>query len=358
MSGWNDGLINRADCVALCWLLIWRGLQLEESEFAAREREIDEFQAERLAALGMALAERDRSNEYIAEVKIDHMRQTLLNQRDQKLAKLAQQRVKAMRKLQTQRQETLPASLRHQTKLTTRPGTRNIVDDYHTPHSEVYAPLRRSGVANAAPERNDVSKATNLPKSTIAMDDFTQSVNHLTRQMVVPKPRMEPRRSPKGAAERHEEHMRESLKLASSKFTQSTRSIADRLPSWRTEAKVERPATPVVEAASEEEKTQDDLQVALVMLQSLLRGRRDQNIMFQGREARLDLIRELQAGKGGQGPHASAQNPVQEAAAELEEDTQARRGEVGQSGVDTVAGAQVSGMLASFAEAEQERRKL
>jgi len=57
--------------------------QLESEEFAAREQEIDDFQEDRLKTLALALAERDRTNEYLADVRVDALRQRKLANRDQ-----------------------------------------------------------------------------------------------------------------------------------------------------------------------------------------------------------------------------------------------------------------------------------
>ena len=56
-----------------------------------------------------------------------------------------------------------------------------------------------------------------------------------------------------------------------------------------------RPVTPTVEVTHE-----DDDEAAIVLLQRLLRGRAQQNLMFEGKEHRLPVIRELRflEGKG------------------------------------------------------------
>lgn len=63
-----------------------------------------------------------------------------------------------------------------------------------------------------------------------------------------------------------------------------------------------RPNTPVFEdfkqkrcEDSNQLETQDDKKRAVILLQRLLRGRAMQNMMFEGKEKRLDLIAELRA---------------------------------------------------------------
>jgi hypothetical protein len=61
-----------------------------------------------------------------------------------------------------------------------------------------------------------------------------------------------------------------------------------------------RPKTPVhrdiVRIENEDEyERQDQKQKAAILLQRLIRGRANQNMMFEGKEKRLDLIAELRA---------------------------------------------------------------
>jgi hypothetical protein len=64
------------------------------------------------------------------------------------------------------------------------------------------------------------------------------------------------------------------------------------VPQWRKpQKKIERPPTPTFD--TEDEKEKDDLDNAVLLLQKLLRGRTTQNMMFEGKERRLELIQEM-----------------------------------------------------------------
>merc|ERR550514_1235595 len=66
---------------------------------------------------------------------------------------------------------------------------------------------------------------------------------------------------------------------------------ASLLPSWRRRAeKTERPPTPTL---PEEEADAEEKELALIMLQKLIRGRAAQNMMYEGKERRGELINEL-----------------------------------------------------------------
>ena len=61
-----------------------------------------------------------------------------------------------------------------------------------------------------------------------------------------------------------------------------------------------RPPTPIAKEFQrsdnkEQHETNDRRQRAIILLQRLLRGRAKQNMMFEGKEKRLDLIAELRA---------------------------------------------------------------
>jgi len=61
-----------------------------------------------------------------------------------------------------------------------------------------------------------------------------------------------------------------------------------------------RPKTPLYREITRSENVQDyekndKKQLAIILLQRLIRGRAKQNMMFEGKEKRLDLIAELRA---------------------------------------------------------------
>merc|ERR1711998_118148 len=63
------------------------------------------------------------------------------------------------------------------------------------------------------------------------------------------------------------------------------------LPAWRTRvSKAERPPTPTVDI-----DPSDEMANCIVLIQRLLRGRAVQNAIFEGKERRKELIRELRA---------------------------------------------------------------
>lgn len=136
--------------------------------------------------------------------------------------------------------------------------------------------------------------------------------------------------------ESHLERVRESLARKTSGEAEPKRS----LPAWRkTPERVHRPATPRAAAPPGEEETD----LALVLLQRLLRGRAVQDIMFEGKERRMALIRELRASE-----------PLEAEAEDLartDADAEAQRSqeEAANAAVDAAQGEVVSHTLAYLA---------
>ena len=104
----------------------------EMTEWRAREAEIDRIQAQRLALLEKAVYEREKEREFLAEQRVEAIRQRRLEEKERAVAAIQRDRIKALRKISKSRK------LATQTK-----EPRDIIQDYHDFGSAVYAPIRR-----------------------------------------------------------------------------------------------------------------------------------------------------------------------------------------------------------------------
>ncbi len=264
-----------------------RRMMMEEQEtreWKAREAEIDRIQARRLAMLEKALAEREQETEFLAEQRVETMRQRRLDEKERKVAAIQRQRIKALRKLSTARKQADPV-----------PEDTDIIRQYHDYGSNAYAPTRRDGAAGM--------------RSVTAIDATLRDVASLDQlvdmQRTLPKSTLEPRTGAPASRiskmrvseRRHEESITGHLKqmdrlLRSGMFGKSP--PRERLqPSWRKKVKkTVRPPTPGRSAPGMDARA-EGLQRALLLLKRLLRGRAVQNFMFEGKERRIALIREL-----------------------------------------------------------------
>jgi len=101
------------------------------------------------------------------------------------------------------------------------------------------------------------------------------------------------------------------------------------LPAWRTRvSKAERPPTPTVDI-----DPSDEMANCIVLIQRLLRGRAVQNAIFEGKERRKELIRELRAAD-----EVGLESEMADVVAE-------KKDAIKEASADTVAGETVSGMM-------------
>ena len=87
-------------------------LELQEMrEFRLRQREMDEAHEERLDLLRQALVDRDQDNEFLAEQRVEALRQRQIEERDRSVEQIQSQRIKVLRKLSMARGRLqMPAS--------------------------------------------------------------------------------------------------------------------------------------------------------------------------------------------------------------------------------------------------------
>lgn len=258
----------------------------ELKEWAHREAEIDKLQEERLSLLHAAIHERDQENEFLSEQRIEALRQRKLEEKDQAIAAIQQRRIKVLRKLSKARKQATPAL---------DPPKRDIIAEYASYASRVYAPITRQGQhPDKASERFEVKK-TEI-QTTLGGLTFLESTLPPKLTMTnTSKPR---KKAAKSAKERsaqvvagHLQRMDDMIKTEKLSKSGKAADSAPLLPSWRRRAeKTERPQTPTLPDESEESEEQT---LALILLQKLIRGRAVQNMMFEGKERRGELIAEL-----------------------------------------------------------------
>ena len=109
----------------------------ELKEYAIREGEIDQSHIQRLDQVKRALALRDEGAVFLAEQKVETLRQDRMEKREEALEKIRKKRLKVLRKLVKQRSQANPVLSTTQ--------KRDVMGEYRSFESEVYAPLKRGG---------------------------------------------------------------------------------------------------------------------------------------------------------------------------------------------------------------------
>ncbi len=310
--------------------------QQELREFGAREEEFDRMREQRISVLRRAIDERDAANEFLAEQRVEALRQRLVEGRDKVLAHIQTRRVKALRKLGKAR-----ASAKFPGGFNSRKG-RAIIDEYADFGSKIYAPVRRDGQAvDNDGNRFDVLSRTQPKPGLEGVAAMERSIPAKMFKTKVIKPGKA--KASNTAAERKALALTADLQLMDTVIKAATGEVemdeemAEIMPaasaSWKTKTKrAERPATPVIEDKDEKEI---EVVQALSLLQKLLRGRAVQNTMYEGKTRRIELIKELRASDG-----------VKEDPADLEKPTKEERiAKVHQTAIDTMAGETASALF-------------
>eukprot|EP00644_Phytophthora_capsici_P008063 jgi/Phyca11/510337/fgenesh2_kg.PHYCAscaffold_58_\ len=276
----------------------------ETREWAFREAEIDAFHDQRVALLEQALAEREKENAFLSEQRLEAVRQRLLHEKENALEAIQQERVAALRKLtkkraQRQQERGIGAS---------KPERgRDIIAEYANFGSQVYAPVTRDGKAG----KTDVRELGIGKPQFLQLDALRELESAVPTRMLQPaagkyKPREKSGRTAKerkqAAVEAHLLKMESIIKKSKEQSDntgegahgQNTSSPLARRASQKQQQLV-RPPTPDYALAHVANSHEHELQDAVRLLQKLLRGRAVQNMMFEGKERRAELIAELRA---------------------------------------------------------------
>lgn len=328
-------------------------LQLQEmKEFRLRQREIDEEQSARLDALRQALSDRDAEAEFLVEQRVEAMRQRQIVERDRSLDKIQAQRLKVLRKLSMARGR-IRAPSKHK---------RNLIEEYAGYASQVYAPLTRLGRrTDKDPEKWDVSNVVpklgmtqglldglKMKKTKMALPvEETQRRNKcrdqlradlLTMTKIIEADKRRPQK------ERKED---DTTRAAKGSLVTPPKLLLPPPPDDGAELPKSLEIS-LVQADNE----QNDLDLALVLLQRLIRGRAVQNQMFQGKQRRIDLIRELQAAAAAAEKKKSvvySSAPVPASAFHVDDVLEEAR-TVEHAALETIGGETASALLASSAK--------
>ncbi|XP_072820489.1 cilia- and flagella-associated protein 91 isoform X1 [Vicugna pacos] len=274
---------------------------MERKEWAFREQEIEKLQAIRLEVLKELLKKRDKNQNEVSMARLNAQWSTLQEAKEAKLAQIQHAHVSAMRKL-TGKGKNIEGKLER----------RNIIKDYSDYGSQVYGPLSRLG---RFPDNNSedfvvknhyLSTYEGLVELESCLPDFVTQP-----RIKPPKPKVTTTKD--GFLKRAARMDRELAEVHKALLEKKNKTLETKKPMRFLQRKpVPQPRlpTPTLEMSSNEE---EDIEMAVIYLQKLLRGRVVQNMvcrvqplallvffvnrftecMFEGKEKRLELIQEL-----------------------------------------------------------------
>eukprot|EP00434_Breviolum_minutum_P014392 symbB.v1.2.012691.t1/scaffold880.1/size155533/13 len=251
-------------------------------------------QEKRLQLLRQAFEERDMQRESAQTGKIDRVRQRKEEERDRKLAACQRLRTKVLRKMQKERTKADSDNVRK----------RDVIAEYADFTSQVYAPLARNGHVpdyNTAKIEVQPSDLASFPGLVQLEASLHPSVLRATEKH--PKDDMDAKKKSSHQL-RKELEMTTALKTAMESIKKELQQnegdskgenglSAGGLKKFHLRNVLDRPDSPREknDVLPEEEEQES----AVLLLQRIIRGRAFQNLMFEGKEKRLDLINELRA---------------------------------------------------------------
>eukprot|EP01048_Picozoa_sp_COSAG05_P018739 COSAG05_NODE_2796_length_2628_cov_1.641360_1_plen_625_part_00 len=253
----------------------------ELKEWAEREKEIEAIERARLELIQNALTQRDEEKDRANFQRLEHARQMRVAEKDKFVSTIHKRRLRSLRKLTEHRQNT-----EH------RKEQRDIIRDYCTYNSQVYAPITRLGSIAG----RSTAQLESKPQILQTLEGLIELEATLPRNMTTINVKKPGDKGTKGSGRRKHQVMAKHLtfmdaaiqkkKDAAAGLSTVSRSMADK---YAVVKPVERP--PVQEICEPVED--ENVDRAVVLLQRLLRGRSTQNAMFSAKEKRAELIKEL-----------------------------------------------------------------
>lgn len=260
-----------------------RSRLMEEQEFrewADREQKIKDLQEKRLQFLVQALRNREDKVESQHDDKVERLRKAKEEERDRLLAQTQRKRIQVLRKMFKGRQRASAVCDGKQPK-------RDVIAEYADFTSRVYAPVRRQG---HVPD-------TKTAKIEVQPADLATYPGLTALERSLPQSAFKVKLDAPPEEKKRRDVMEQALQaaLGTSKEQTGGEPGEETKDSRKKVVRTiyERPETPRVKEDYLPEEEQQ--QQAVLLLQRLLRGRARQNVMFEGKEKRLDLINELRA---------------------------------------------------------------
>ncbi|XP_078575552.1 cilia- and flagella-associated protein 91-like isoform X2 [Branchiostoma floridae x Branchiostoma japonicum] len=255
----------------------------ERKEWAIREAEIEKLQEARLEVLKKLLQQREQNHRELTTKRLDRLWTKKQQHKEDKVTRIRREHIKTIRKL-TKKRQNVEGKLER----------RDITHEYSNHASQTYAPISRVGVFLDRGSEQYVVKSRHLTTYEGLLELEGSLPDFVTQPRIrAPKQRSvvgkdgyvkRKNRREKELAEIYEEMQKNKLK-------------GDEAPKplrflQKIEKPIPRPPTPSVEVPSQEE---EDQELAVIFLQKLIRGKAVQNMMFEGKEKRRELILELQS---------------------------------------------------------------
>lgn len=305
-------------------------VELEVEQWAKRDRYIVEIQQQRLNLMVQKFQTREDEAATIRQKRVENVLNDREKRRQEAVERIEKKRLKVLRTLTEQRRQ-----------MTAKKHTRrDIVNEYSNKGSSAYAPLRRQGRADAQCYMDHAVYG----KRDVLTDNSLQALSDI--EAMYQKTEVTPLKSAKNWRRSERQHQ-QYLKSVEDSVLEKRGGVEKKVQTLKIAQRIEkpppRPATPEVRPGVED----DEREMAVILLQRLLRGRALQSEMFRCLENQRQLIRELRT--------VEALKEVEEKAETEEEKEAAEKARKHMQDAATVEG-RVAGEMLSFLNHQLQRR--
>ncbi|XP_071806204.1 cilia- and flagella-associated protein 91-like isoform X2 [Asterias amurensis] len=256
--------------------------EMERKEWALREGEIEKLQEARLEVLHTILREREENHAELNTKRLDKLWTKKQKEREKKVNWIRKEHIKSIRKLTLKR-----------SKVEGKVERRDITEEYSKYDSEVYGPRTRHGVFLDKGSEQYVVKSRYLETYQGLLELEHSLPDFVTQPRVIaPRPKSVGKTGFIKRAQRRQNELDEvynGIKVVKSKGKEAAKPLRFL---QKIEKPIPRPPTPSVEVP---DLVDEEKELAIIFLQQVIRGRAIQNMMFEGKEKRQELINELRS---------------------------------------------------------------
>uniref|UniRef100_A0A8C8S965 Cilia- and flagella-associated protein 91 n=1 Tax=Pelusios castaneus TaxID=367368 RepID=A0A8C8S965_9SAUR len=257
---------------------------MERKEWAFREQEIEKLQEVRLEVLKKLLRRREEDQNEVDVNRLDTHWFNRQRDKEERVRKIKHEHTKVMRKL-IAKGKNVEGKLER----------RDVIRDYTDYAAQPYGPLSRIGYF-----------PDNHSERYVVKNHFLNTYEGLLElEASLPDSVTQPRiKAPKPKTTTTKEGFIKRSARLDMELAQVHQALLDKKNKVKEPKKplrflqkitkpVPRPRTPTLLSPSTVSWIEEELELAVIFLQKLIRGRAIQNMMFEGKEKRLELIREL-----------------------------------------------------------------
>ena len=265
----------------------------ERREWEDREQEIVELQEEQLRVLAVEREQREARIDLTSNQRLKALQSRLLHDKQQSLTQLQKQRVKVLRTLGAARQ-------RAEWKV----EKKSVIAEYASYSSNVYAPSTKLGkFPEKKPRGQEINPTPFEPRNLKELIELEDTVaRKLPKTKVAPLSSVPPGSASDRARDTvtaNQKHIYDLLTASKGKndgerghgtcWPEPVFVATEEVEKQTFVRKKHRPQTPTVP----ELQVKPRANAAAALLQRLLKGRAVQNAMYEGKERRLELVKEL-----------------------------------------------------------------